>query len=73
MLPVSSATVWSRLVLGEKNITSNNVAVTMMLFNNRLGYKTNPSSEALSRSSAAVYEFFWKYSGVLQKEIAQLN
>ncbi len=74
MLPPLTHPVWKRLVTGEKELKSSNVAINLLLFNSKLRYKKDPSSTNLTFLIMHAYEVFQKQELVMERsEIQELS
>lgn len=71
-LPPITDPVWGRLVSGEKELTSSNIAINLLLFNSRLRYKKDPSRSNLSILILHAYEVFKKQEPILDDELKQI-
>jgi hypothetical protein len=72
MIPPIYDTAWVRLVSGEKQLTTTNVGVNMLLFNSTLKFRKDSSPASVKSLVNHAYEFFAKYEPNLQAEIRQL-
>jgi hypothetical protein len=72
MVPVSNHPVWKKLVTGETELRSTQLAVNMLLTNNRLKHAKNSSPANLNQLCECTREFFVKYEQTFQAELKQL-
>ena len=72
MIPIDHP-AWKKLVTGEKQITSKQLGVNMLLHNNQLKYKADPSSANVDKLVQHTYEYFQKYEQIFQTELQQLQ
>ena len=71
MLPPVSSPIWKKLVNGEKELKSTNLAVNMLLTNCRVRYKSDPTT--MNELVIHAHGVFSKLEKTLQPEIAQLG
>jgi hypothetical protein len=73
MLPSLNSPIWEKLVTGERELKSLNIAVNLLLFNSRLRYKKDPSPSNLNILILHTYEVFKKQEPILDNtELQQL-
>ncbi|MGA3092078.1 MAG: hypothetical protein ABSD75_26015 [Terriglobales bacterium] len=74
MLPPLTNSIWEKLVKGEREMKSSNIAVNLLLFNSRLRYKRDPSPSNLNLLILHAYEVFKKQEVILDEaEFEQLR
>jgi hypothetical protein len=74
MLPPINNPIWEKLVTGERELRSSNIAVNLLLFNSRLRYKKDPSPTNLNILVFHAYEVFKKQEVVLDEaDLQQLT
>lgn len=71
MLPPISDPVWKKLLSGEKQIHSNNLAINMVIHNCRIRYKHDPAKA--NEIVQHAYEVFAKHEKTIAAELAQLQ
>ena len=70
MLPSLSSPVWKKLVSGEKQITSSNFVINMLLTNTRIRYKLEPAK--VDELVKHAHEVFSKHEKTIASEVSQL-
>ena len=73
MLPTISDPIWGRLVTGQAELRSSNVAINLLLFNSRLRYKKDPSPSNLNVLILHTYEVFKRQEPILDEELKQID
>lgn len=74
MLPPIGHPVWEKLITGEKQMRSSNVAINLLLFNSKLRYQKDPSPANLNLLIIHTYEVFKKQEVILDEaELRQLT
>lgn len=72
MVPPSTNPQWEKLVTGELELKSSKLALNMLIFNNRLSYSRDSSTENLERLVAHTREFFSKFEDGFKDELKRL-
>lgn len=72
MIPISHP-AWKKLVTGEKQLTSKQLGVNMLMHNNQLKYKQDPSPANVEQLVKHTYEFFQKYEQIFEAELQQIQ
>lgn len=71
MLPPITHPVWEKLVKGEKELKSTNIAINLLLFNSKLRYKKDPSVSNLTFLIMHAYEVFQKQEIIMERSELQ--
>lgn len=72
MVPASSHAAWKKLITGEKELRTNQLAINMLLTNTRLKYKKDPSPANVQQLSKHMHEFFVKFETTFMAELQQI-
>ncbi len=69
MVPELGHPAWRELILGEREVPSPHFGFNLLLTNNRIYYRKEPSEEHLAVLAEQIYEYLAKYEGLYQDEL----
>ncbi|MDR3764294.1 MAG: hypothetical protein P4M01_09390 [Acidobacteriota bacterium] len=72
MIPPLAHPVWMKLLKGQKQVVSTQLAVNMLLTNLRLRYRMNQSEENVAKLTQHAYDFFAKFERQYESEVKQI-
>ena len=72
MVPDVSHRAWRELIDGTKQIPSTHFGFNLLLTNNRIYYRKEPSEAHLAVLSQQIYDYLAKYEGLYQEELKQI-
>jgi len=73
MLPSISDPIWGKLVTGERELRTSNIAINLLLYNSKLRYKKDPSPSNLNILILHTYDVFKKQEPILEDELKQIG
>ena len=69
MVPEFSHPVWRELIQGDELVPSSHFGFNLLLTNNRIYYRKEPSEEHLEVLTRQLYDYLAKYEGLYQEEL----
>jgi hypothetical protein len=72
MVPPSKHPEWKKLVTGERDLKTTQLAINMLLTNIRLKYKRDPSPANVNQLIEHMRELFVKFENTFKAELNQL-
>lgn len=72
MIPPIESAIWSKLVKGDKPVSTTKLAINLMIQNTKLKYKDDPSPENVVRLTRHMHQFFKQYETVFATEFQKI-
>jgi hypothetical protein len=72
MLPALSHRAWRELIVGRNPVASSHFGFNLLLTNNRIYYRGDPSEVNVDVLVQQVYDYLCKYEGLYQVELKQI-
>jgi len=72
MLPPVTHPALRDLIVGNKEIATTKFGFNLLLTNNRISYKKNPSESTVMQLAQQTHEFLTRYENLYQSELKQL-
>ena len=69
MVPELGHPAWRELIVGDREVPSSHFGFNLLLTNNRIYYRKEPSEEHLVVLSEQIHEYLAKYEGLYQEEL----
>ena len=69
MVPELSHPAWRELIRGDATIPSSHFGFNLLLTNNRIYYRKEPSEDHLVVLTEQIYDYLAKYEGLYQDEL----
>ena len=72
MVPEFSHPAWRELILGDGLVPSSHFGFNLLLTNNRIYYRKEPSEDHLEVLTQQLYDYLVKYEGLYQDELKEI-
>jgi len=72
MVPSVTHPALRELIVGTKEITTAKFGFNLLLTNNRIQYKKNPSEATVKQLAEQTHEFLTRYESLYQSELKQI-
>jgi len=72
MLPPVTHPAMRDLIVGDKEITTTKFGFNLLLTNNRISYKKNPTEDTIRQLAEQTHQFLTRYENLYQAELKQL-
>jgi hypothetical protein len=72
MVPPVTHPALRDLIVGNKQITTTKFGFNLLLTNNRILYRKNPSEDTVKQLAQQTHEFLTRYENLYQSELKQL-
>jgi hypothetical protein len=69
MVPTVTHPALRELIVGKKEITTTKFGLNLLLTNNRIQYKKNPSEATVKQLAEQTHEFLSRYESLYQDEL----
>jgi hypothetical protein len=72
MLPAATHRVWSEIATGRKPISSDNLAINLLVKSNHMSFERDPSQANVQQLVTKTYNFFVQYEKCFASEFDKI-